>query len=149
MRRSVGSTVRSLTAAIVVTVATVIGLRSQSPSLPDRTVLPIPAVPYKGKLTPDVGMSERQPRPAVTAPPGAPNVVIILLDDAGYGQTSTFGGLVPTPTLDRLATNGLRFTRFHVTALCSPSRAGAVDRAQQSHGGHGHDHQLVGRLSGI
>ena len=50
-------------------------------------------------------------------------MLIILLDDAGYGQTSTFGGLIPTPTLDRLAANGLRYTRFHVAALCSPTRA--------------------------
>jgi arylsulfatase len=53
----------------------------------------------------------------------APNILLVLLDDAGYGQTSTFGGLIPTPTLDALAANGLRFTRFHVTALCSPTRA--------------------------
>lgn len=54
---------------------------------------------------------------------GRPNVLIVLLDDAGYGQTSTFGGLIPTPTLDALAANGLRYTRFHVAALCSPTRA--------------------------
>jgi arylsulfatase A-like enzyme len=58
-----------------------------------------------------------------SAPAGAPNVLIILLDDAGYSQTSTFGGSIPTPTLDALAANGLRYTRFHVTALCSPTRA--------------------------
>ena len=56
-------------------------------------------------------------------PTGAPNVLLILLDDAGYGQTATFGGLIPTPTLDTLASRGLRYTRFHVTALCSPTRA--------------------------
>lgn len=58
-----------------------------------------------------------------TAPPGAPNVLIVLLDDGGYGQTSTFGAPIPTPTLDALAAAGLRYTRFHVTSLCSPSRA--------------------------
>ena len=58
--------------------------------------------------------------PATARPP---NVLIILLDDAGYGQTSTFGGLIPTPTLDTLAADGLRYTRFHVAALCSPTRA--------------------------
>src|SRR5215212_2771574 len=56
-------------------------------------------------------------------PPTPPNVLIVLLDDAGYGQTSTFGGLIPTPTLDALAAQGLRYTRFNVTALCSPTRA--------------------------
>jgi arylsulfatase len=57
------------------------------------------------------------------APAGAPNVLIILIDDAGFGQWGTFGGQVPTPNLDRLAKMGLRYTRFHTTALCSPSRA--------------------------
>src|SRR5206468_7493417 len=57
------------------------------------------------------------------APAGAPNVLIILIDDAGFGQWGTFGGQVPTPNLDRLAKMGLRYTLFHTTALCSPSRA--------------------------
>jgi len=58
-----------------------------------------------------------------SAPPGAPNIVVILLDDVGYGATSTFGGVIPTPALDRLAQQGLRYTRFHTTAICSPTRA--------------------------
>src|SRR5262249_42682662 len=57
------------------------------------------------------------------APAGAPNVLIILIDDSGFGQWGTFGGQIPTPNLDRLAKMGLRYTRFHTTALCSPSRA--------------------------
>jgi hypothetical protein len=57
------------------------------------------------------------------APAGAPNVLLILIDDSGFGQWGTFGGQVPTPNLDRLAKMGLRYTRFHTTALCSPSRA--------------------------
>ena len=75
-----------------------------------------------GFTTDDRTTKSRQtlPRPA---PAGAPNVLLVLLDDAGYGQTGTFGGLIPTPTLDSLAGSGLRFTRFHVTALCSPTRA--------------------------
>ena len=60
------------------------------------------------------------PQSAILKPP---NVLLVLLDDAGYGQTSTYGGLVPTPRLDALAAGGLRFTRFHVNALCSPTRA--------------------------
>ncbi len=64
-----------------------------------------------------------------------PNVLVILLDDAGYGQTSTFGGLIPTPTLDGLAANGLRYTRFHVAALCSPTRASLLT---------GRNHHAVG-----
>jgi len=57
------------------------------------------------------------------APAGAPNVLIVLIDDAGFGQWGTFGGQIPTPNLDRLAGMGLRYTRFHTTALCSPTRA--------------------------
>ena len=62
------------------------------------------------------------PQP-VKAPKGAPNVLIILLDDVGFGMAGTFGGPVPTPNLDKLAANGLKFNRFHTTALCSPTRA--------------------------
>jgi arylsulfatase len=59
----------------------------------------------------------------VKAPEGAPNIVVVLIDDIGFGATSTFGGAINTPTFDRLADNGLRFNRFHTTALCSPTRA--------------------------
>ena len=63
------------------------------------------------------------PRFEVKAPAGAPNVVIVLIDDLGFGVTSAFGGPVPMPTLDRLAQSGLRYNNFHTTALCSPTRA--------------------------
>src|SRR5881394_2278357 len=59
-------------------------------------------------------------------PPSAPNVLLILLDDAGFGQFTTFGGTVPSPTMDRLAAEGLRYNRFHTTALCSPTRAALI-----------------------
>ena len=72
---------------------------------------------------------------AQTAAPGAPNVLVVLLDDAGYGQTGTFGGLIPTPTLDALAKNGLRYTRFNTAAMCSPSRASLLT---------GRNHHAVG-----
>lgn len=65
------------------------------------------------------------PQP-VAAPKGAPNVVLILLDDTGFGQYGTFGGGIPSPTLDKLAAEGLRYTRFHTTALCSPTRAALI-----------------------
>lgn len=61
------------------------------------------------------------PRPN-TAPAGAPNIIVFLTDDVGYGACSTFGGPIPTPALDRLAASGLRFTQFHTTAMCSPTR---------------------------
>ncbi len=59
----------------------------------------------------------------ITAPAGAPNVMVILIDDAGFGATSAFGGPIPTPTFEKLAARGLRYTAFHTTALCSPTRA--------------------------
>jgi hypothetical protein len=59
----------------------------------------------------------------VRPPEGAPNVLILLLDDVGFAQIGSFGGLIETPNIDRLAANGLRFNNFHTTALCSPSRA--------------------------
>src|SRR5438045_1901624 len=70
-----------------------------------------------------------------TAPKGAPNVVWILLDDVGFGAISTFGGLIKTPTIDSLANNGLRYTNFHTTAICSPTRA-ALLTGRNSHSVH-------------
>ena len=61
--------------------------------------------------------------PAVKAPPGAPNIVLILLDDVGYSWSSVFGGPVATPNIDKLASHGLRYNNFHVNSLCSPTRA--------------------------
>ena len=64
--------------------------------------------------------------PSVVPPKGAPNVLLIITDDSGYGVTSTFGGVIPTPALDRVAKDGLRYTNFHSTALCSPTRAALI-----------------------
>src|SRR5208282_5727893 len=62
----------------------------------------------------------------VVPPKGAPNVLLIMTDDQGYGISGTFGGVIPTPTMDRIAQRGLRYTQFHSTALCSPSRAALI-----------------------
>lgn len=88
----------------------------------DRTVLPIqqPRRPTYTEL--DARNVTPPPRFEVKAPAGAPNVVIVLIDDIGFGGPSTFGGPINTPTLDELAAEGLRFNNFHTTALCSPSR---------------------------
>ncbi len=90
---------------------------------PNRTVLPIAPPPFRGTVGTTYKESVPALIPPLRAPAGAPNVLVVLLDDEGYGQSGTFGGLIPTPTLDRLAAGGLRFTRFHVTALCSPTRS--------------------------
>jgi len=90
----------------------------------DAAVLPPPTdQPFKGKI--GLTYKDSTPNfPAIKLPPkGAPNVLLILLDDVGFGNTSTFGGPIQTPTLDRLAKSGLRYNNFHVTALCSPTRA--------------------------
>jgi arylsulfatase len=89
----------------------------------DRTVLPIqePARPRFTEI--DVRNVTVPPRFEVKAPEGAPNVVIVLIDDMGFGVPTTFGGPVPMPTLDSLAQQGLRYNNFHTTALCSPTRA--------------------------
>ena len=98
----------------------------------DCTTLPLRPARFQGLITQDYRTSSSSPTPEPAAPASAPNVLFaILVDDAGYGQTGTFGGLIPTPTLDSLASGGLRFTRFHVTTLCSPTRGGAADRTQQ------------------
>lgn len=94
-------------------------------STPDH--LPRPDFHFTGQ----VGRTFKDSDPAqfpqpVAAPEGAPNIVLILLDDVGFGQFSTFGGGVPSPTMDRLAKEGLRFNRFHTTALCSPTRAALI-----------------------
>jgi arylsulfatase len=89
----------------------------------DRTVLPIqlPKRPLYSEL--DARDVKAPPRVEPVAPADAPNVVIILIDDLGFGATAPFGGPIATPTLDRLAKSGLRYNNFHTTALCSPTRA--------------------------
>jgi arylsulfatase len=89
--------------------------------------LPRPEPPFAGRI--GLTYKDSEPvKPELKVPAAfgledAPNIVIILIDDAGYGQMGTFGGAIPTPTMDRVAGSGLRFTRFHTTALCSPTRA--------------------------
>jgi arylsulfatase len=92
-------------------------------AVPDRTTLPIhePQVPHSTVL--DVRKATPPPRFEVKAPEGAPNVLIVLIDDMGFGEPSTFGGPINMATADRLARNGLRYNHFHTTALSSPTRA--------------------------
>ena len=90
---------------------------------PTGPALPRPTEPFGGTLGRLLPESEPH-RPSIPLPGNdAPNIVLVLLDDVGFGTCSTFGGPVPTPALDRVAGNGLRFNQFHTTALCSPTRA--------------------------
>ena len=88
----------------------------------NREILPVVAPEPQTYTELDV-RNTKPPKPFnVTAPKNAPNVMIILIDDLGFGATSTYGGPIKTPTMDRLANNGLRYNNFHTTALCSPTR---------------------------
>lgn len=88
----------------------------------------LPAPPQKfGGVIKDTAPQSKPYWPARVVPPkGAPNVLLIMTDDSGYGVPSTFGGVIPTPALDRIAGQGLRYTNFHSTALCSPTRAALI-----------------------
>jgi arylsulfatase A-like enzyme len=88
----------------------------------DRTVLPVPEPAAPSITEQDARKAKAPPRFEVKAPVGAPNVVIVLIDDIGFGHASTFGGPIQMPTLQSLADSGLRYNRFHTTALCSPTR---------------------------
>jgi arylsulfatase A-like enzyme len=88
----------------------------------DRTVLPIHEPAVAGIKELDARNATPPPRFGVQAPEGAPNVVIVLIDDIGFGASSAFGGPIRMPTLEKMAGNGLRYNRFHTTALCSPTR---------------------------
>ena len=81
--------------------------------------------------------------PRVVPPKGAPNVLLIMTDDQGYGVSGTFGGVIPTPALDRIAKAGLRYTQFHSTALCSPTRAALITGRNHHSVGFG----VIGELS--
>jgi arylsulfatase A-like enzyme len=109
-------------AAVVLVTAGLALAQSGGASL-DRTVLPIPEPKRPLYTELDARNVKAPPHFEVRAPAGAPNVVIVLIDDLGFGATSPFGGPIATPTLDLLAQGGLRYNNFHTTALCSPTRA--------------------------
>ena len=88
--------------------------------------LPPPPAPFDGVINLNAKDSKPYWRPTVVPPKDAPNVLLIMTDDAGYGVSGTFGGVIPTPALDRIANMGLRYTQFHSTALCSPTRAALI-----------------------
>ena len=110
-------------AALAAAILLPLAASAQTVRGPDRTTLPI-AEPKRPAYTElDARNVKAPPAFAVNAPAGAPNVVIVLIDDMGFGVPSTFGGPVSMPTLDALAKDGLRYNNFHTTALCSPTRA--------------------------
>src|SRR5499433_1172118 len=88
--------------------------------------LPAPPPAFRGKIERNAAQSTPYWPARVVPPKGAPNVLLIMTDDTGFGVSSTFGGVIPTPTLDRIAATGLRYTNFNSTALCSPTRAALI-----------------------
>jgi arylsulfatase len=92
----------------------------------DGTQLPAPDMEFGGVIKEKASESKAWWAPRIVPPKGAPNVLLIMTDDAGFSAPGTFGGVVPTPALDRIANRGLRYTNFHSTSLCSPTRAALI-----------------------
>lgn len=107
------------------------------PGSPAGGELPHRTPAFVGEIAPTARDSRADPPRMVRAPAGAPNVIVILLDDVGFAQFGTFGGATPTPALDRLAAEGLRYTRYHTTAVCSPTRAAMLTGRNHHVSGNG------------
>jgi arylsulfatase len=99
--------------------------------------LPPPPQPFGGSIELNAAQSKPFWPMRVVPPQGAPNIVLILTDDVGFAAPSTFGGVIPTPALDRIAANGLRYTNFHTTSLCSPTRAALITGRNHHSAGFG------------
>ena len=127
----------------------ILAISSQSPSTAevsnpsadelDRSVLPIHEPTHAPITEQDARKAKAPPRFEVKAPKGAPNVVIVLIDDIGFGASSAFGGPIKMPTLEKMAAGGLRYNRFHTTALCSPTRTALLT-------GHNHHANNAGAI---
>ena len=113
------------------------------PGLPSATTtisgkqLPAPEPEFGGVIKNDALQSKPWWAPRIVPPKEAPNVLLIITDDAGFGVPSTFGGVIPTPTLDRVANEGLRYNNIHSTALCSPTRAALITGRNHHSAGFG------------
>src|SRR5208282_1080860 len=126
----------SLRAVLIVLALTASAVHAQQingvPGSPDATIdisgkqLPPPPMKFGGEINESYLDSKPWWPPRVVPPKGAPNVLLIMTDDQGYGVPGTFGGVIPTPALDRIAAAGLRYTEFNSTALCSPTRAALI-----------------------
>jgi arylsulfatase A-like enzyme len=109
----------------------------------DGKQLPPPPPKFGGVIKETAAQSTPWWPPRVVPPKGAPNVLLIMTDDQGYGVSGTFGGVIPTPALDRIAKAGLRYTQFHSTALCSPTRAALITGRNHHSVGYG----VIGELA--
>ncbi|HVM79633.1 MAG TPA: arylsulfatase [Stellaceae bacterium] len=130
--RTRASFLSTLTLAVLVSVPAAAQQASGAPGSPGATTtidgryLPPPPQPFAGQIELNADRSTPAWPARVVPPKGAPNILLIMTDDVGFGAPSTFGGVIPTPALDRIAANGLRYTNFHSTSLCSPTRAALI-----------------------
>src|SRR5450755_4720611 len=109
----------------------------------DGRYLPAPSQPFGGIINMTAPDSKPFWPSTIVPPKGAPNILLIMTDDQGYGVSGTFGGVVPTPAMDALAKSGLRYTQFHSTALCSPTRAALITGRNHHSVGFG----VIGEMS--
>jgi arylsulfatase len=123
------------TAAAQVVTGT-LGQPSATTTIPGNQI-PAPAPKFGGVIKETLDGSKTWWPPRIVPPKGAPNVLLIMTDDQGYGVSGTFGGVIPTPVLDRVAKAGLRYTEFNSTALCSPTRAAIITGRNHHSGGFG------------
>ncbi len=114
----------------------VLGSPGATTTVPN-TQLPAPDPKFGGAIKENAQLSKQWWAPRVVPPKGAPNVLLIITDDAGFGVPSTFGGVIPTPTMDRIAKDGLRYNRVFSTALCSPTRAALLTGRNHHSAGFG------------
>jgi arylsulfatase len=110
---------------------------------PQGLQLPAPTPPFTGTIMPNAVDSTQGWPPMAMPPANAPNVLLILTDDVGFAAPTSFGGVIPTPTLDRVAEAGLRYTHFHTTALCSPTRAALLTGRNHHQVGFGNISELA------
>ncbi|QDU86993.1 Arylsulfatase [Pirellulimonas nuda] len=113
-----------------------LGSPSATTTIP-ATQLPAPDPKFGGKIEKNASQSKAWWAPRIVPPKQAPNVLLIMTDDVGFGAPSTFGGVIPTPALDRIAKTGLRYTNFHSTSLCSPTRAALITGRNHHSAGFG------------
>jgi arylsulfatase A-like enzyme len=125
----------ALLVAVLLSSVAIMPIRAQQALPAEGSVLPRPPQPFKGKLAPTEQESSKAFPSPLEASADAPNILLVMTDDVGFAASSTFGGPIPTPNLDRLAAHGLKYNEFHTTAICSATRAALLT---------GRNHQAVG-----
>jgi arylsulfatase A-like enzyme len=142
-RKMVPALILVLVISLVIMGANTYAQISGVPGSPSATIaikgdqLPAPPQKFEGRIEPTAQESKPYWPARIVPPKGAPNVLLIMTDDSGYGVPSAFGGVIPTPALERVAGNGLRYTNFHSTALCSPTRAALITGRNHHSVGYG------------